>query len=116
MTYTVDGKIFRSVANTTNGEVGSDTLFYYRQNGTVVTAEYSGGNIVKGHLLAVLLANGQLDMRYHHLNDKGEFKLGKCISTPEILPDGRLKFKEDWQWLSGDMSEGYSEIEEAESA
>jgi hypothetical protein len=38
--------------------------------------------------------------------------LGKCLSTPQRLPDGRLRFSEQWQWLSGDMSSGSSEIEE----
>ena len=42
--------------------------------------------------------------------------LGKCLSTPELLSDGRLKFKEAWQWLSGDMSSGYSEIVEVNTA
>lgn len=105
-------KGIRSVSNTDNGEVGSDTLFYYHQADNVVSADYRGGTIVQGHLLAQVLQNGQLDMRYHHLNNKGEFMLGKCLSTPVILPDGRMKFAESWQWLSGDMSSGYSEIEE----
>ena len=51
-------------------------------------------------------------MRYHHLNAAGQFMLGQCLSTPECLPDGRLRFKESWQWLSGDRSAGTSEIEE----
>jgi hypothetical protein len=110
--YNLEGKVFRSVANTENGDVGAGTVFHYRQNGDIVTADYSGGGIVAGHLIARVLAGGQLDMRYHHLNDKGEFMLGTCLSTPERLPDGRLRFKEKWQWLSGDMSSGSSEIEE----
>lgn len=114
--YNLEGKVFRSVANTENGEVGGDTLFYYRQKGKLVSADYFGGTIVSGHLLAQILKNGQLDMRYHHLNNKGEFMLGKCLSTPELMADGRLKFKEAWQWLSGDMSSGYSEIEEVQDA
>ncbi|MGH7960936.1 MAG: n-acetylglutamate synthase [Candidatus Binatia bacterium] len=112
MKYNLEGKIFRSATNTENGEVGAETLFYYHQDGEVVSAEYRGGTIVKGHLLAKVPKNSQLEMRYHHLNTKGEFMLGKCLSTPEVLPDGRLKFKESWQWLCGDLSEGYSEIEE----
>jgi hypothetical protein len=115
MKYNLDGKTFRSIANTENGEVGSDTLFYYHQHGEIVTAEYRGGSIVTGHLIAKILFNGQLDIRYHHLNEKGEFMLGKCISTPELLPDGRLKFRESWQWLCGDFSLGYSEIEEVKN-
>ena len=114
MKYNLEGKIFRSVTNTENGEIGTASLFYYHQDGELVWAEYRGGSIVSGHLLAKVLKNGQLDMRYHHLNNKGEFMLGKCLSTPEVLPDGRLKFKESWQWLSGDMSAGYSEIEEVQ--
>ena len=116
MHYNLDGKTFRSLSNTDNGEVGADTLFHYRQTADIVTADYSGGNIVVGHLIARVLANGQLDMRYHHLNDRGDFMLGQCLSTPERLLDGRLRFKENWQWLSGDRSSGYSEIEEVASA
>lgn len=112
MKYNLEGKIFRSITNTENGGVGADTLFYYHQDGDVVSAMYQGGTVVTGHLLAKILKNGQLDMRYHHLNNKNEFMLGKCLSTPEVLPDGRLRFMESWQWLSGDMSKGYSEIEE----
>lgn len=112
MEYNLEGKVFRSVSNTDNGEVGADTRFYYRQAGDIVSADYRGGGIVVGHLIARVLADGRLDMRYHHLNDKGDFMLGKCLSTPERLPDGRLRFKETWQWLSGDMSSGSSEIEE----
>ena len=112
MNYNLDGKVFRSVSNTGNGDVGSETLFYYRQAADIVTADYRGDSIVAGHLIARVLAGGQLDMRYHHVNDQGELMLGKCLSTPERLPDGRLRLKEQWQWLSGDMSAGYSEIEE----
>ena len=112
MHYNLEGKVFRSVSNTDNGDVDARTLFHYRQAGDVVTADYSGGSIVVGHLIARVLADGRLDMRYHHLNDEDQFMLGKCLSTPERLPDGRLRFHEAWQWLSGDQSSGESEIEE----
>ena len=110
--HNLDGKVFRSVSNTENGEVGAETLFHYRQNADIVTADYSGGRIVAGHLIAKVLADGRLDMRYHHVNDEGELMLGQCISSPERLPDGRLRLHEKWQWLSGDLSSGESAIEE----
>lgn len=112
--YNLDGKTFRSVSNSPNGEVGASTEFHYRQNGNIVTATYRGGDIVEGHLIARVLASGQLDMRYHHVNTKGELMLGTCVSTPKRLPDGRLRFLEEWQWLSGDRSSGTSEIEEVD--
>jgi hypothetical protein len=112
MDYNLDGKIFRSISNSDNGEVGAATLFHYRQTAGIVTADYGGGSIVAGHLIAKVLPDGRLDMRYHHLNDRGEFMLGTCISTPQRLPDGRLRFAERWQWLSGDRSSGSALIEE----
>lgn len=112
MDYNLNGKTFRAVTNAPNGEVGADTRFHYRQNGSIVTADYSGGDIVEGHLIANVLASGQLDMRYHHVNIKGELMLGRCLSTPKRMPNGKLRFLEEWQWLSGDQSSGTSEIEE----
>jgi hypothetical protein len=53
-----------------------------------------------------------LDARYQHVNTSGELMTGQCKSTPEVLPDGRLRLHESWRWTSGDMSEGRSVVEE----
>jgi hypothetical protein len=110
MEFNLDGKVFRSHSNTENGEVGKGTVFQYYQKEDVVWADYDGGVIVKGHLVANMLSSGNLDMSYHHISRNGEVMIGKCISTPEIMSDGKIRFKEYWQWLSGNMSSGYSEI------
>lgn len=108
----LDGKVFRSVANTANGEVDGQTVFRYSQKGDIVSAVYSGGAIVQGQLLATMDADGQLDMRYHHLNRDGHFKIGACRSIPVVLRDGRIRYDEMWQWLCDDRSTGRSVIEE----
>ncbi len=105
-------KKFRSVSNPKNGEISSETIFHYQQNGNVVYAEYAGGKIVLGHLIALVDLNGCLDMHYHQINDKGELMTGKCFSTPEVLLDGRIRLYEKWGWTSGDKSEGELIIEE----
>lgn len=105
-------KIFKSTSNTSNGEVGSETLFHYHQDGNVVWAEYSGGAILKGFLIAKVLDNDALDMRYEHINQVGDLMTGICFSKPEILSDGRVRLYEKWQWTSGDFSSGESIIEE----
>lgn len=105
-------KIFRSVSNTDNGEVSGDTTFSYRQHKQIVTACYGGGSIVNGHLIATADNNGVLNMRYHHVNTNGELMTGTCVSTPEIMPNGKIRLHEKWQWTSGDMSKGESVIEE----
>lgn len=105
-------KKFRAVSNTPNGEVSSDTVFHYQQTGNIVTATYSGGGIVNGHLVALVDEQGNLDMRYHHVNVQGELQTGICLSKPEVLPDGRIRLHETWQWTSGDGSKGSSLVEE----
>lgn len=107
-----DNKTFRSVTNTDNGEVSSETLFHYHQQDKLVWAEYAGGSIVKGFLIAVVQPDNSLDMRYEHVNTQGELMTGRCLSTPELLPDGRIRLHEQWQWTSGDQSSGQSVIEE----
>ena len=107
-----NGKTFRPLVNAPNGEVSGDTAFYYRQTGNIVTAEYAGGQVVSGHLIALVDEKGCLDMRYHHINDKGELQTGVCRSVPERLPDGRIRLHERWRWTSGDGSEGESVVEE----
>ena len=110
MRYDLNGKMFRSVSNTKNGEVSSDTLFHYCQDNDIISANYHGGAIIKGHLVGKKLHTGQLEFVYHHINQEGHLMIGKCLSTPEFMNDGRLKFLERWQWMTEDKSEGESEI------
>jgi hypothetical protein len=107
-----DNRKFASVHNSETGEVSGETVFHYHQTGNIVSAEYSGGEIIFGTLIAVADENGNLDMRYQHINKNGELMTGKCLSTPEILTDGRIRLHENWQWTSGDLSAGESIIEE----
>lgn len=84
MKYNLEEKIFQFTENTENGEVSSDTIFHYHQSGELISADYSGGKIVQGHLLDKMLENRYLVFSYHHLNTGGELMIGKCTSTPEI--------------------------------
>ena len=107
-----NNRIFRSVSNTDNGEVSQETVFHYTQNGNIVEAKYSGGNVIKGTLIAIADENGCLDMRYQHINVDNVIMTGKCHSVPEVLSDGRIRLRENWEWTSGDYSKGESIIEE----
>lgn len=106
------GKSFKSVDTSDNGEVNNETVFTYYQNGNIVWADYSGGGIVKGHLIATADADGNLDMRYHHINENNELMTGICKSKPEILKSGRIRLHEEWEWTCRDHSKGRSIIEE----
>ena len=43
-------KTFRPVQNTANGETAEENAFDYQQTSNILTSEYKGGQIVKGHL------------------------------------------------------------------
>lgn len=107
-----NNKIFRPVANTENGETSNETVFVYKQTGNVLTSEYSGGKINKGHLIGLVDKNGNINMSYHQVNNKNELMTGICISKPEILENGKIRLHEIWEWTTGDKSKGNSIIEE----
>ena len=105
-------KRFRPLSNSDNGEVDAETIFHYQQNEQVLTCSYSGNSIKSGHLIGLVGSHGEIDMRYHQINKEGIISTGKCKSTPELLPNGKLRLHEKWQWTSGDESKGTSILEE----
>jgi hypothetical protein len=112
MAIDYEGRVFRSTSNSSNGEVSPATHFHYHQQERVVWAAYGGGDIALGTLIAKVNEDDSLDMRYQHLNVRGEFMAGECHSRPEVLPDGRIRLHEKWQWTTGDRSRGESVIDE----
>lgn len=107
-----NNKIFKPVSNTENGETSRETAFHYKQNDNILTSEYSGGKIISGHLIGLVNDEGEIEMRYHQVNEKGELMTGICTSKPEILENGKIRLHETWQWTSGDLSKGNSVLEE----
>jgi hypothetical protein len=105
-------KKFRPFANSENGDTDAETIFEYKQTGNVLTSDYCGGNIVSGHLIGIVDDHGKIDMRYHHINSEGEIMTGICNSTPEILPNGKIRLHEKWRWTSGDCSDGESVLDQ----
>ena len=107
-----NNKLFKPVSNTENGETSNQTLFLYKQLGNILTSEYSGGKIINGHLIGLVDENGEIEMRYHQVNENGQLMTGICKSKPEILSNGKIRLHENWEWTSGDKSKGQSIIQE----
>jgi hypothetical protein len=105
-------KKFRPISLTENAETSEQTIFHYRQKGKLLSCDYAGGKIIQGHLIGLVDENGNIDMRYHQINDNGEIMTGSCRSTPEILANGKIRLHEEWHWTSGDHSYGKSILEE----
>lgn len=107
-----NGKIFIPQSNTENGEVDKETIFRYFQENDLFWSEYSGGDVLKGHMIGTVDGNGELDFHYQHLNKDRQVRIGKCHSIPHILKSGKIELWEKWQWLNGDLSSGESVVVE----
>ncbi len=103
-----DGRLFRPVKTSLNSLTNDDTVFRYYQKDDRLTGEYSGGAIRYGQLIGLVDHKGQINMRYHHITMDGILMSGRCKSRPEVLPNGKLRLHERWQWTSGDGSKGRS--------
>ena len=112
MKINYNNKKFRPIKNSENGETTAETLFIYKQKEQILTSAYKGGHIVSGHLIGLVDNHGNIEMSYHQVNTNGELMTGICQSTPELLPNGKIRLYEDWQWTSGDKSSGKSILEE----
>ncbi len=107
-----NNKKFRQVQNSVNAETTVETIFEYKQKGNILTSEYQGGQIVKGHLIGLVDQDGNIEMRYHQINKKGELMTGTCFSKPELGENGKVVLHENWRWTSGDKSSGNSILKE----
>jgi hypothetical protein len=100
-------KTFLLVENSKKGTVNSETQFHYSQKGQLVTAEYYGGPIVYGKIIA-LLKNDTLDMLYQCLTTDNELKTGKAMGKITFTENNKMKMKLNWQWLDKTKEKGTS--------
>ncbi|NND70456.1 MAG: n-acetylglutamate synthase [Rhodothermales bacterium] len=113
MQISFDDKKFRPrVTDNPEGDVNSDTVFHYREAGSIVWATYTGGVVDRGTLIARKSPDGALEMRYQHFTVDGTFKSGHCTTLPIVRNDGSLELHETWEWLEGDVGAGTSVLEE----
>ncbi|SEC51546.1 hypothetical protein SAMN04489761_3203 [Tenacibaculum sp. MAR_2009_124] len=103
---------FRTISSSKNSETSEETIFLYCQKENILTSNYSGGEIKEGHLIGLVDEEGNIEMRYHQINLKGELMTGICFSKPELMANGKIRLYESWEWTSGDKSKGQSIVEE----
>jgi hypothetical protein len=103
-----NNKTFALVENSENGKVNAATIFKYKQEGNLVTADYSGGTIKYGKIIAKL-ENHKLQMLYQCLTVEDELKAGKAIAAISLNGQNKIKLKLNWEWLGENMETGISE-------
>lgn len=106
--YNFHNKTFSLIQNSEKGEVDSETVFKYQQDGNLVTADYHGGTVKYGKIIAHL-KNDELDMLYQCITTTNELKAGKAIAKISITNKNKIKLTLNWQWLDTNTETGVSE-------
>jgi len=101
-------KTFALVENSQKGAATSKTIFKYQQEGNLVTADYFGGAIRYGKIIARLEDN-QLHMLYQCLTEEDELKAGKAVADISFNENKLIKLSLNWEWLGDKKEKGTSE-------
>jgi hypothetical protein len=107
-TFDLNNKTFTLVKNSENGLVNSETIFEYSQDGNLVTADYEGGTIRHGKIIARLEVD-QLQMFYQFMTIDGELKAGRAMAALSMTTNDKIRMQLNWQWLTGAFERGISE-------
>ncbi len=106
-----NNKVFKLVQNSDHGSASDQTKFIYKQDGNLVTADYYGGEVRYGKIIAEL-KNEKLHMIYQCMTTTNELKTGKALADITLDDKGKIKLKLNWEWLTS-QEKGVSEyIEE----
>lgn len=111
--FDFNNKRFALIQNSDNGAVNTETIFNYKQDNNLVTADYFGGTIKYGKIIADLKGD-QLNMLYQCLTTDNELKAGKALAEITLAENGKIKLYLDWEWLTNGNDKGKSEYIEIE--
>jgi hypothetical protein len=81
-----------------NGVVNNETIFNFQQHGTLVHANYSGGQIEKGYLVGKM-SYKQLKFTYCQVQIDGTLDTGKSTVEIEIF-NKKIRLIEHFEWAS----------------
>ena len=112
-TFDFNNKKIALIQNSDSGQVNSDTVFKYKQDGNLVSADYFGGTIRYGKIIAVL-KDDELNMLYQCLTTDHLLKAGKAIAKLSLTDTGKIKMTLNWEWLTNGNEKGTSEYIEIE--
>jgi hypothetical protein len=104
-----DGRRFRP---TEHGRDGEAPVASYRQSGDLLWAEFAGGAVRRGSLTGLRGQDDTIEFAYTMVLADGSIVAGRCRSTPELLPDGRIRLHERWERYGPNAATGTSLLEE----
>ena len=99
----LDGVRMRVVSTAEGGEVNSDTVFEFAQDGSVVSARYAGGKVRLGYLVGTI-SGKVLDFRYAQVDNSGRLDGGHSTCEVGRNASGRIQVVEHFVWDSREGS------------
>ena len=111
--FNFHNKKFALIQNSASGHVNQETVFEYHQQDNLVTADYFGGTIRYGKIIAALKGD-ELDMLYQCLTTDNQLKAGRAVAKVSLTDTGKIKLILNWEWLTNGNQKGISEYVEIE--
>src|SRR5690242_6535720 len=94
-----------------NGVVNNLTIFTFFQTGNIVSAEYSGGQIMKGYLVGSI-TDDKLSFSYCQLQTDGKMVYGRSNCDIVAGENGKIQLIEHFQWGSRNDEMGTNVFQE----
>lgn len=107
----LDNVIMNVIQTAPNGVVNKDTIFTFKQQGNVVTSQYSGGRIVAGFLVGKI-ENEDLSFSYCQLQNDGSLDNGASLCKLSQNETGKIRLTEHFEWSSRPGEKGINIFEE----
>ena len=93
-----------------NGVVNELTIFIFSQDGDLVSASYSGGQISKGYLVGTMKSN-KLVFSYCQLQADGKLDNGRSECNV-LVENGKVRLEEHFTWNSRNDEQGINIFQE----
>ena len=114
----LDGRTLRLTANSGGVARAGETLFTFRQSGSVFWGSYTGGHIVRGVLLGQHEdgTHGAAHFRFQQIDAAGVYRAGAATTRIERDARGRIVMHDRWHYTAGGEGSGEAVLEEITGA
>lgn len=106
MRVNLDGRRLLLTENSAAGVAAAgETVFDFRQDGTLFWASYGGGHIARGVLVG-RHEGGGARFWFQQLNEDGEFRAGTATSSITQDATGAVVMRDAWRYTEGAVGAG----------
>jgi hypothetical protein len=98
--FNLDKVKMNVVKTAENGIVNNETVFAFSQMSEAISAEYSGGKILRGFLVGKFLSDNQITFSYCQMQSDGTIDNGVSVCEISQSESGKITLTEHFEWKS----------------